>query len=239
MQMPRPRDLVIYWPGPRAFSVMQKPWGWAHISVKKPQGARREGVVTGQTDTCITSLRSNWWKWLTAVFLTIMLTKALQTFESFCLKTACTFHFQVYALIPLENQQSAVSQETRENDSLNNVLISCVLPLFRFSDLSVPEWRARFSFNPILPEGGGGADSAPSCFSSTILKRLKLWSWHFLTLKIHVQDTFYKLFQVVTFWGVTMATKLQKEPCKIWLNRKVKFLNNSVIFKDIELKFGI
>ena len=36
-----------------------------------------------------------------------------------------------------------------------------------------------------------------------------------------------------------MATKLQKVPCKIWLNRKVKFLNNSVIFKDIELEFGM
>ena len=36
-----------------------------------------------------------------------------------------------------------------------------------------------------------------------------------------------------------MATKLQIVPCKIWLNRKVKFLNNSVIFKDIELEFGM
>ena len=36
-----------------------------------------------------------------------------------------------------------------------------------------------------------------------------------------------------------MATKLQKVPCKISHNRKVKFLNNSVIFKDIELKFDI
>ena len=36
-----------------------------------------------------------------------------------------------------------------------------------------------------------------------------------------------------------MATKLQKVPCKIWLNRKVKFFNNSVIFKDIELEFGM
>ena len=36
-----------------------------------------------------------------------------------------------------------------------------------------------------------------------------------------------------------MATKLQKVPCKIWLKRKIKFLNNSDIFKDIELKFGI
>ena len=36
-----------------------------------------------------------------------------------------------------------------------------------------------------------------------------------------------------------MATKLQKVPCKIWLNRKVKFLNNSVIVEDIEPKFGM
>ena len=36
-----------------------------------------------------------------------------------------------------------------------------------------------------------------------------------------------------------MATKLQKVPCKILPIKKVKFLNNSVIFKDIELKFGI
>ena len=36
-----------------------------------------------------------------------------------------------------------------------------------------------------------------------------------------------------------MVTKLQKVPCKIWLNRKVRFLNNSVIFKDIELEFGM
>ena len=36
-----------------------------------------------------------------------------------------------------------------------------------------------------------------------------------------------------------MATKSQKVPYEIWLNRKVKFLNNSVIFKDIELRFGM
>ena len=36
-----------------------------------------------------------------------------------------------------------------------------------------------------------------------------------------------------------MATKLQKVPCKIVLNKKVKFFNNSVIFKDTELKFSI
>ena len=35
-----------------------------------------------------------------------------------------------------------------------------------------------------------------------------------------------------------MATKLRKEPCKIWLNKKGKFLNNLVIFKDIEMEFG-
>ena len=43
MQMPGPRDIVIYWLGPRAFSVVQKPWGWAHISVQKPRGARGDG----------------------------------------------------------------------------------------------------------------------------------------------------------------------------------------------------
>ena len=41
------------------------------------------------------------------------------------------------------------------------------------------------------------------------------------------------------FEGVAMTSKLQKVPCKIWLDRKEKFFNNSVIFKDIELKFGV
>ena len=37
-----------------------------------------------------------------------------------------------------------------------------------------------------------------------------------------------------------MATKLQKVPFKISPNRKVKFFNNSaVIFRDIELEFGM
>ena len=36
-----------------------------------------------------------------------------------------------------------------------------------------------------------------------------------------------------------MATKLQNIPCKIWLKRKVKFLNNSIILEDIKLKFGM
>ena len=53
MQMPGPRDIVIYWPDPQAFSVVPKPWGWAHILVQKPRGARGGGMVTGQIDTCI------------------------------------------------------------------------------------------------------------------------------------------------------------------------------------------
>ena len=53
MQMPSPKDIVIYWAGPRAFSVVQKPWGWVHISVQKPRGSGGGGLVTGQIDTCI------------------------------------------------------------------------------------------------------------------------------------------------------------------------------------------
>ena len=49
----RPQGITIYWPGPRAFSVVQKPWGWAHILVQKPRGAGG-GMVTDQIDTCIT-----------------------------------------------------------------------------------------------------------------------------------------------------------------------------------------
>ena len=40
MQMPGPRDIVSYRPAFQAFSVVQKHWGWAHISVQKPRGAR-------------------------------------------------------------------------------------------------------------------------------------------------------------------------------------------------------
>ena len=54
VQMPGPRDIILYWSGPRAFSVVQKPRGWAHISVQKPRGARG-GMVTGQIDTCIST----------------------------------------------------------------------------------------------------------------------------------------------------------------------------------------
>ena len=47
MQMPGPGDIVIYWPGPRAFSVVQKLWGAG--------GGGEGGLVTGQIDTCINS----------------------------------------------------------------------------------------------------------------------------------------------------------------------------------------
>ena len=59
VQMPVPRDIILYWPGPRAFSVLQKLRGWAYISVQKPRGAR--GMVTGQIDTCITLEFLTWW----------------------------------------------------------------------------------------------------------------------------------------------------------------------------------
>ena len=58
MQMPGPRDIVISWPDPRAFSLVQKPWGWAHILVQKPRGARG-GMVTSQSDTRITFITLN------------------------------------------------------------------------------------------------------------------------------------------------------------------------------------
>ena len=57
MQMPGPRDIVIYRPHPRAFSIVQKPWGWAHISVQKPRGARGDGN------------RSNWYLHYSSVLI--------------------------------------------------------------------------------------------------------------------------------------------------------------------------
>ena len=35
------------------------------------------------------------------------------------------------------------------------------------------------------------------------------------------------------------GNKITEGTLQNWLNRKLKFLNNSVIFKDIELKFGM
>ena len=53
MQMPDPKDIVIYWPGPRAFSIVQTPWGLGtHFGAKAP-GCPGGGVVTSQIDTCI------------------------------------------------------------------------------------------------------------------------------------------------------------------------------------------
>ena len=51
--MPGPRNIVIYWPSPRAFPVVQKPWAWPHILVQKPWGAQG-GMVTGQIDAYFT-----------------------------------------------------------------------------------------------------------------------------------------------------------------------------------------
>ena len=48
-----PRDIVIYWPGPRAFSVVQTPWTGHIFSCKNPGLPRGGGGVTGQIDTCI------------------------------------------------------------------------------------------------------------------------------------------------------------------------------------------
>ena len=50
-----PRDIVIYWPGPWAFSVVQKPWDWYIFWCKNP-GVPGGGGVTGQVDTCIIGL---------------------------------------------------------------------------------------------------------------------------------------------------------------------------------------
>ena len=72
MQMPGTRDIVIYWSGPddsvntlyvdanarpqghrhllvrsSAFSVVQKPWGWAHIFGAKAPGTRGGGRGEG------------------------------------------------------------------------------------------------------------------------------------------------------------------------------------------------
>ena len=56
----------------------------------------------------------------------------------------------------------------------------------------------RFTLTLSYP-GGGRAKYTPSCFSSTILKRLKISSWNFLSLKIHFQHTFCKFNQFVKF----------------------------------------
>ena len=55
----------------------------------------------------------------------------------------------------------------------------------KLEELSVLSWCTKL-LNPILLGmgwGGGGQNTPPSCFSSTILKRLKVSSWNFLTLR--------------------------------------------------------
>ena len=70
MQIPGLRDIVIYWPAPRAFSVAQKPWGWAYLLMQKPRGAWGGGDDGN---------RSNWYlHYLQSVCLLI---KFLKVFE--------------------------------------------------------------------------------------------------------------------------------------------------------------
>ena len=45
-------------------------------------------------------------------------------------------------------------------------------------------------------------------------------------------------YQFFTFWDATIATKLQKVPHDHLPLRKATFMNNLVIYRDIELKFG-
>ena len=56
LQMPGPRDIVIYWPCPRAFSVVQKPGARHTFQCKSLWGEGRGGgrMVTIKIHTCIT-----------------------------------------------------------------------------------------------------------------------------------------------------------------------------------------
>ena len=95
------------------------------------------------------------------------------------------------------------------------------------------------NYYSILIPGGGGGDSAPSCFflhhpETAEAIKLKLSD---------LKDTSLRhILQVIPVRNILRCyhgNKITKVPCKIWLNRKVKFLNNSVIFKDIEVEFGM
>ena len=94
--------------------------------------------------------------------------------------------------------------------------------------------------NPVLPEGGGGEDSAPSSFifhhpeTSQAIK-LKLSDFKDTSLRhIHV------VIPVRYILRCYHGNKITKAPWKkIWLNRRVKIWNNSVTFKGIELKFSM
>ena len=50
-QMPGPRDIVIYWPGPGHFLLRKSPGAGQHFGAKAP--GCPGGMVTGQIDTCI------------------------------------------------------------------------------------------------------------------------------------------------------------------------------------------
>ena len=91
------------------------------------------------------------------------------------------------------------------------------------------------TINPILP----GGDSAPLVFffhhpETPQAIKLKLSDFKDTSLRHILQ-----VIPVRYILRCNHGNKLQKVPCKIWLSRKVKFLNNSVLFTDIELEFGM
>ena len=55
MQMPSPRNIVIYWPAPGHFILCKSP-GTGHTLQCKSPGVPG-GMVTGQIDTCISSTK--------------------------------------------------------------------------------------------------------------------------------------------------------------------------------------
>ena len=65
------------------------------------------------------------------------------------------------------------------------VAITCMIDLF-YKNIAASNFcdDRKLALTLSYP-GGGGKIRLPSCFSSTILKRLKVSSWNFLTLKIH------------------------------------------------------
>ena len=79
--MPGPRDNVIYWPGPPAFSVVQKPWDWAHILVQKPRGARGDDNLSNWYlhNTWVTneSCNQNWLTYFSQRFILENTSKAV------------------------------------------------------------------------------------------------------------------------------------------------------------------
>ena len=55
MQMPGPRDIVIYRLAPGHFLLSKSPGAGYTFGAKAP-GCRGEGIVTGEIDTCINDL---------------------------------------------------------------------------------------------------------------------------------------------------------------------------------------